>query len=117
MGDMIVVRDVHLEVDGTQTVEAGHSIAVAARERVMQRHRVINLLTHRPGPATGPGSPPGRLEPIGIRETARMTTTIATAPLRGPLLRERRPRVVLVGGRFGAAKYAIRSCRQPCRMP
>ena len=45
MGDMIVV-DVHLEVDGTQTVEAGHSIAVAARERVMQRHRVINLLTH-----------------------------------------------------------------------
>lgn len=45
MGDMIVV-DVHLEVDATQTVEAGHNIAVAARNRVMQRHRVINLLTH-----------------------------------------------------------------------
>ncbi|SDI06165.1 cation diffusion facilitator family transporter [Propionivibrio dicarboxylicus] len=45
MGDMIVV-DVHLEVDAAQTVEAGHNIAVAARNRVMQRHRVINLLTH-----------------------------------------------------------------------
>ena len=45
MGDMIVV-DVHIEVNATQTVEAGHNIAVAARERVMQRHRVINLLTH-----------------------------------------------------------------------
>ena len=45
MGDMIVV-DVHLEVEATQTVEAGHNIAVLARARVMQRHRVINLLTH-----------------------------------------------------------------------
>ena len=45
MGDMIVV-DVHIEVDAAQTVEAGHNIAVQARERVMQRHRVINLLTH-----------------------------------------------------------------------
>ena len=45
MGDMIVV-DVHLEVEASQTVEAGHAIAVAARNRVMQRHRVINLLTH-----------------------------------------------------------------------
>lgn len=45
MGDMIVV-DAHLEVDASLTVEAGHNIAVAARQRVMQRHRVLNLLTH-----------------------------------------------------------------------
>ena len=44
-GDMIVV-DVHIEVEATQTVEAGHNIAVLARARVMQRHRVISLLTH-----------------------------------------------------------------------
>jgi cation diffusion facilitator family transporter len=45
MGDMIVV-DAHLEVDARITVEAGHDIAVAARQRVLQRHRVLNLLTH-----------------------------------------------------------------------
>ncbi len=45
MGDLIVV-DAHLEVDATSTVEAGHDIAVAARERVLQRHRVLNLMTH-----------------------------------------------------------------------
>ncbi|MBK4737858.1 cation diffusion facilitator family transporter [Noviherbaspirillum pedocola] len=45
MGDMIVV-DAHLEVDASMTVEAGHNIAVAARQRVMQRHRVLNLMTH-----------------------------------------------------------------------
>lgn len=45
MGDLIVV-DAHLEVDATLTVEAGHDIAVQARSRVMQRHRVLNLLTH-----------------------------------------------------------------------
>jgi len=45
MGDMIVV-DVHLEVDAQLTVEAGHDIAVEARQRVLQRHRVINLMTH-----------------------------------------------------------------------
>ena len=45
MGDMIVV-DAHIEVDATLTVEAGHDIAVLARKRVMQHHRVINLLTH-----------------------------------------------------------------------
>lgn len=45
MGDMIVV-DVHLEVDAAISVEAGHDIAVAARQRVMQRHRVLNLMTH-----------------------------------------------------------------------
>jgi cation diffusion facilitator family transporter len=45
MGDMILV-DVHIEVDATLTVLAGHDIAEAAAERVMQRHRVLNLLTH-----------------------------------------------------------------------
>jgi cation diffusion facilitator family transporter len=45
MGDMIVV-DAHLEVDGTLTVEAGHDIAVEARQRVLQRHRVLNLMAH-----------------------------------------------------------------------
>lgn len=45
MGDMIVV-DAHIEVDASLTVEAGHDIAVEARNRVMQRHRVLNLMTH-----------------------------------------------------------------------
>ncbi len=45
MGDMIVV-DAHLEVDAGITVEAGHDIAVEARQRVLQRHRVLNLMTH-----------------------------------------------------------------------
>ena len=45
MGDMIVV-DVHIEVDAQLSVEAGHDIAVAARQRVLQRHRVLNLMTH-----------------------------------------------------------------------
>jgi cation diffusion facilitator family transporter len=45
MGDMIVV-DAHLEVDASISVEAGHDIAVLARQRVLQRHRVLNLMTH-----------------------------------------------------------------------
>jgi cation diffusion facilitator family transporter len=45
MGDMIVV-DAHLEVDARLTVEAGHDIAVEARKRVVERHRVLNLMTH-----------------------------------------------------------------------
>jgi cation diffusion facilitator family transporter len=45
MGDMIVV-DAHLEVDATISVEAGHAIAVDARQRVLARHRVLNLMTH-----------------------------------------------------------------------
>jgi cation diffusion facilitator family transporter len=45
MGDMIVV-DAHLEVDAKLTVEAGHDIAVLAQQRVMQRHRVLSLMTH-----------------------------------------------------------------------
>lgn len=45
MGDMVIV-DAHIEVDAQLTVEAGHNIAVAARQAVMQRHRVLNLMTH-----------------------------------------------------------------------
>jgi len=45
MGDMILV-DAHIEVDATLNVEQGHDIAVLARERVMQHHRVLNLMTH-----------------------------------------------------------------------
>ena len=45
MGDMIVV-DAHIEVDASISVEAGHDIAVAARKRVLERHRVLNLMTH-----------------------------------------------------------------------
>ena len=45
MGDL-VVADAHIEVDAMLTVEAGHDIAVEARRRVMQRHRVLNLMTH-----------------------------------------------------------------------
>lgn len=45
MGDMIVV-DAHIEVDAVISVEAGHDIAVEARQRVLQRHRVLNLMTH-----------------------------------------------------------------------
>jgi len=53
MGDMIIV-DVHLEVDGSISVEAGHEIAVAARRQVLERHRVLNVMTHvDPVPASG----------------------------------------------------------------
>ena len=45
MGDMIVV-DAHIEVDATQSVEAGHDIAVQVRQRVIQHHRVLNLMAH-----------------------------------------------------------------------
>jgi cation diffusion facilitator family transporter len=45
MGDM-VVADAHIEVDAQLTVEEGHNIAVAARQAVLQRHRVLNLMTH-----------------------------------------------------------------------
>lgn len=45
MGDMIIV-DAHLQIDADKTVAEGHDIAVEARRRVMQRHRVLNLMTH-----------------------------------------------------------------------
>ena len=42
----LIVVDAHLKLDGTMTVEAGHEIAVAAHERVLQHHRVLTLMTH-----------------------------------------------------------------------
>ena len=45
MGDMVVV-DAHIEVDAQLTVEAGHAIAVAARQAVQKHHRVLDLMTH-----------------------------------------------------------------------
>jgi cation diffusion facilitator family transporter len=62
MGDLIVA-DVHLEVDARLSVEAGHDIAVEARRRVMQHHRVLNLMTHvdpwrRPDLDHGPSGTP-----------------------------------------------------------
>ena len=45
MGDMIIV-DAHLEIDARISVEAGHDIAVDARRRVLEQHRVLNLMTH-----------------------------------------------------------------------
>ncbi len=45
MGDMIIV-DAHIEVDGTLNVRQGHDISVNARNRVMQQHRVIDVITH-----------------------------------------------------------------------
>ena len=45
MGDLIAA-DVHLEVEATLSVEAGHDIAVEARRRVMQAHPVLSLMIH-----------------------------------------------------------------------
>ncbi|OYO28766.1 cation transporter dimerization domain-containing protein [Janthinobacterium sp. PC23-8] len=40
------IADVHLEVEASLTVEAGHDIAVDARRRVLERHPVFNLMAH-----------------------------------------------------------------------
>jgi divalent metal cation (Fe/Co/Zn/Cd) transporter len=45
MGDMTLV-DVHLELDGNQSVTAGHAIALLARQRVLQQHPVLDVMTH-----------------------------------------------------------------------
>lgn len=45
MGDMIVV-DVHLDIDGTLSVAAGHDIAAEAKRQVMEHHRVLDVFTH-----------------------------------------------------------------------
>ncbi len=45
MGDLIHV-DVHLSVDAGMTVEAGHEIALEAKRRTLERHRVLNVMTH-----------------------------------------------------------------------
>lgn len=45
MGDLILV-DAHLEVDAHISVEAGHAITEEAERRVLQRHRVLDVLIH-----------------------------------------------------------------------
>jgi cation diffusion facilitator family transporter len=60
MGDLILV-DAHLEVDAHISVEAGHAITEDAERRVLQRHRVLDVLIHV-DPYHGPPSvdpPPG----------------------------------------------------------
>jgi cation diffusion facilitator family transporter len=45
MGDMILV-DIHIEVDANSTVQAGHDIALAARNQIMRELPVLNVMTH-----------------------------------------------------------------------
>jgi cation diffusion facilitator family transporter len=45
MGDMIMV-DAHLEVDGDLSVREGHDIATLARDRVMAKMPVLDVMTH-----------------------------------------------------------------------
>ena len=45
MGDMTMV-DVDLEINAYQTVAEGHAIALAARQRVMAQHNVLDVMTH-----------------------------------------------------------------------
>jgi divalent metal cation (Fe/Co/Zn/Cd) transporter len=45
MGDS-VAADAHIEVRPTLSVEAGHAISVAARERLMARHPVVSVVLH-----------------------------------------------------------------------
>ncbi len=57
-GDMILV-DVHLEIDADITVEQGHDIALDARRRVMERHAVLDLMTHVDPLRVKPSPPQG----------------------------------------------------------
>jgi cation diffusion facilitator family transporter len=45
MGDSIVV-DVHLEVNDQLSLVEGHDIAAAARKNVIDRHPVLDVMTH-----------------------------------------------------------------------
>ncbi len=45
VGDLAIV-DVHLEVDAEITVLQGHEIAVEARRRVLEKHQVLDVMTH-----------------------------------------------------------------------
>ncbi|MGF6446166.1 cation transporter dimerization domain-containing protein [Paraburkholderia youngii] len=42
----MILVDAHIEVDASISVVAGHDIAVDARARVLDRHRVLNVMTH-----------------------------------------------------------------------
>lgn len=45
MGDLVVV-DVHLEVDDRLSIVEGHDIAAAARKNVIEKHPVLDVMTH-----------------------------------------------------------------------
>lgn len=45
MGDLVLV-DVHVEVDGQLSVREGHDIVLEARNRVLAKHDVLNMMTH-----------------------------------------------------------------------
>ncbi|WP_127958389.1 cation diffusion facilitator family transporter [Serratia microhaemolytica] len=45
MGDAIIV-DVHLDIDGHLSVQQGHDIALAARNNVLKKFNVLNVMTH-----------------------------------------------------------------------
>ena len=45
MGDLILV-DVHIEVDGNETVQVGHDIAQEAANRVLASLPILNVMTH-----------------------------------------------------------------------
>lgn len=45
MGDFAMV-DLHIEVDPEINVAVGHDLGVEARRRVMERHKVLNVLVH-----------------------------------------------------------------------
>jgi cation diffusion facilitator family transporter len=70
MGDMVMM-DAHLEVEATLTVEQGHDISVVARERVMQKHRVLDLIAH-----IDPYKRPDRDHPGGLAPAAALSKTV-----------------------------------------
>lgn len=45
VGDFAIV-DVHIEVDAKITVLQGHDIAVEARKRILENHKVLDVMTH-----------------------------------------------------------------------
>ena len=67
MGDMIIV-DAHIEVNRHLTVEQGHDISTAARNAVMQRHRVLDLLAHVD--PVDPVDPVDKVDPVDTLKPA-----------------------------------------------
>jgi cation diffusion facilitator family transporter len=62
MGDFILA-DVHLEIDGAMTVEAGHDIALEARRRALEVRDVLNVMTHVDPVRVAPRRPVEPLRP------------------------------------------------------
>ena len=84
MGDMIVV-DVHLDIDGSLSVTAGHDIALVARQRVMERHRVLNVMTHvDPWRSDAEGVAPAPPQSRGLPVVTEEQRKVLSGPLRTP---------------------------------